>query len=125
MKIDSIDSMYQTGEKLLDFGSKSVIMKGGHLPETEAINILFKNDGSEPYIMKSVWVDTNNTHGTGCTLSSALASYLALDNTLENSALLAKEYVHNALKAGADIKTGKGHGPLNHFFNPQKLCISK
>ena len=66
-------------------------------------------------------IENKNTHGTGCTLSSAIASHLALGHTLPEAVTLAKEYLSHALAAGASVKIGHGHGPVNHLFNPQQL----
>ncbi|MBS7368158.1 MAG: bifunctional hydroxymethylpyrimidine kinase/phosphomethylpyrimidine kinase, partial [Prevotella sp.] len=67
-------------------------------------------------LLPSVRVHTRNTHGTGCTMSSAFATLLAQGNTLQQSAKGAKEYISQAIIAGADYDIGKGHGPVNHFF---------
>lgn len=66
-------------------------------------------------------INTKNTHGSGCTLSSAIASYIAQGNSITKAVELGQQYVYDAIKYGADTQTGKGNGPLNHFFNPQKL----
>ena len=65
-------------------------------------------------------IDSKNTHGTGCSLSSAIASYLALGYDYKTSIGLAKEYVYSAIEESKDIFSGKGNGSLNHFFNPSK-----
>ena len=65
--------------------------------------------------------ETNNTHGSGCTLSSAIASYLAQGKSLLEAVSLGQEYIHQAIYHGKDVAIGKGNGPVNHFFNPQKL----
>ncbi len=76
-------------------------------------------------IIRFVWlsptVETFNTHGTGCTLSSAIAAYMALGHSLVEAVRLAKEYMNNALVHGANVYMGKGHGPVNHFFSPSAL----
>ena len=69
------------------------------------------------------YIDTANTHGTGCTLSSAIATRLAFGDSLPDAVKNATISLQNALLHGQDVKTGNGHGPLNHFFNPQKLQI--
>ena len=66
-------------------------------------------------------MESKNTHGTGCTLSSALTAYLAQGMNLPNTVEEAKEYITMAIAEGADVSIGKGHGPLNHFFNPMKM----
>ena len=70
----------------------------------------------------SVRIDTQNTHGTGCTLSSAIASYLAQGNDLHRATFLAKQYISLAIQHADELFIGQGHGPVNHFFNgPQHL----
>jgi len=66
-------------------------------------------------------VDTRNTHGTGCTLSSAITAHIALGYNMAVSIRLAKEYLYKALEAGKDVEIGKGHGPVNHFFEPKRM----
>ena len=87
--------------------------------------VVYKADDGEEYIFKAENITTSNTHGTGCTLSSAIASYLALGHSLSDSVKLAKQFVTSAIKTGSKVTTGKGHGPLNHFFAPQPLHILK
>ena len=68
-------------------------------------------------------VDTRNTHGTGCTLSSAITARLALGDSLIEAIRQAKEYLTEAIRQGADVTIGHGHGPVNHFYQPQSLQI--
>ena len=93
--------------------------------KSQAVRIVYKADDGEEYIFKAENITTSNTHGTGCTLSSAIASYLALGHSLSDSVKLAKQFVTSAIKTGSKVTTGKGHGPLNHFFAPQPLHILK
>ena len=116
--------MYKAGKKLLEKGCHAVLMKGGHLKSKIMTDLLLTADGEE-YIFKAENITTSNTHGTGCTLSSAIASYLALGHSLSDSVKLAKQFVTSAIKTGSKVTTGKGHGPLNHFFAPQPLHILK
>ncbi len=74
--------------------------------------------------LKADAVDTPNTHGTGCTLSSAIACYMAIGYSLPRAVEMGKLFVTRALRAGAKVATGKGHGPVNHFFSPRKLKIT-
>lgn len=102
-------------------GARNVLVTGvikSSFPEI-ILDILFDDEGMTEYINRRI--ETVNTHGTGCTLSSAIATFLALGNTLREAVALAEEYVHNAIDAGAFISVGQGHGPLNHFFEPHKL----
>ena len=120
LPVQHIEEMEKAALKLIEMGCRSVLMKGGHLQGTESVDLLMPANG-KPVRFSAPAVDTKNTHGTGCTLSSAIAAYLALGNDLTASVRLAKEYISTALQAGADVQTGHGHGPLNHFFAPQPL----
>lgn len=111
IKINTLEDMKEAGEKILELGPKYVLMKGGHL-EGEAIDVLIGKDVYKE--LKSERLNNKNTHGTGCTLSSAITSYLALGNDIERAVELGKEYITNAIKNSFDI--GKGVGPVNHFY---------
>ena len=99
-----------------------MLMKGGHFDDDAMTDRLYEADGSF-HAFNGRRVESRNTHGTGCTLSSAIASFLALGCNLPDAVAKAKAYLQNALEAGADVEVGKGHGPVNHFFDPQKLNI--
>lgn len=114
------EDMMQAGKILLDRGCRAVLIKGGHLSGQEMNDILFTHDNT-PQVYTSTKIATKNTHGTGCSLSSAIASYLALGNNMPEAVRKAKAYVSDGLKAGTDVTLGKGHGPINHFFAPQPL----
>jgi hydroxymethylpyrimidine/phosphomethylpyrimidine kinase len=124
MEINTLDDMKTAAVRILDFGSKAVLVKGGHLKGTYLYDVYVDKNGGE-HIFKSTAVDTINTHGTGCTLSSAIASFIALGNDNCTAIAQSKQYVQAAIEQGKDVKTGHGHGPLNHFFNPQKLTKHK
>ena len=94
----------------------SVLLKAGHLTEDNLVDYFYDAEQDELTLLPSVRVHTRNTHGTGCTMSSAFATLLAQGNTLQQSAKGAKEYISQAIIAGADYDIGKGHGPVNHFF---------
>jgi len=95
----------------------SVLLKAGHLTD-ENINDIFYNAESDEIIeLKSKRLATPNTHGTGCTLSSAVASFLALGHSMNQAVKLAKDYINKALISGSNYKIGNGHGPVDHFFN--------
>ena len=74
-------------------------------------------------LLSSPTIETNNTHGTGCTLSSAIAAFIARGLSLEDAISEAKNYVTEAIRAGADVNIGNGIGPVNHAFNPQKMIV--
>ena len=93
------------------------MLKGGHLPGQVVVDLLLADSG-EPLWMEAPRINTANSHGTGCTLSSAIAAYLALGVALPDAVQQARSFVRAALVAGADVKTGQGSGPLNHGFAP-------
>jgi hydroxymethylpyrimidine/phosphomethylpyrimidine kinase len=105
------DGMIRASEKFAGHFSGAILLKGGHLV-SDATDLLYKN--GNPLWFRSERVDNPNTHGTGCTLSSAIACNLADGKTLEESIRNAKEYLTGALKAMLDL--GKGPGPLDHTF---------
>lgn len=120
MPIRTVKDMYKGGEKIQELGVKNLLLKGGHLKTKELTSLYFSETGQVQEFHFEKY-NTNNTHGSGCTLSSALASYLALGKAMEEAVARAQEYVHLAINHAKDVKIGKGNGPLNHFFNPQKL----
>jgi len=93
-----------------------VLLKAGHLSDDDLIDVFYNVESNEIVELKSTRIYTKNTHGTGCTLSSALAAFLAKDLELNEAVKLAKDYINNAIIAGADYSTGKGHGPVYHFY---------
>lgn len=118
-QVNSLDKMYSAGKKLLQMGSKAVLVKGGHLPGADLSSILLYDD--ECIQFDTTKIETHNTHGSGCTLSSAIASYLAIGKDLKTATGLALDYVHQAILGSQHLAIGLGSGPLNHFHNPQKL----
>lgn len=110
---------------LLEYGVKAVLIKGGHSMDKDKTDILFRKteNGIVTDSYTSSSVNSNNTHGTGCTLSTAIASFLARGCDICHAIEKAKHYITEALKAGAEVETGKGTGPLNHFFDPEPLII--
>lgn len=115
--------MASAAQTLLDMGARAVLLKGGHLSGDNVVDVLLVR-GSDPLWMQAPRIDTANTHGTGCTLSSATAAHLALGLPLPDAVQAARAYVRGALQAGASVKTGQGSGPLNHSFAPlvMRLC---
>ena len=94
----------------------NVFMKAGHLDDPQLVDIFYNAEKDHCIELVSERVDTPNTHGTGCTLSSALASYLAQGLSLDDAARAAKDYISKAIESGAEYKIGNGHGPVNHFW---------
>ncbi len=92
----------------------SVLIKGGHMVSCDHSRDVLKTAEGDTIWFESKRVDNPNTHGTGCTLSSAIASFLALGHSLEESISMAKDYLFRSIKEDLDL--GKGHGPLWHIF---------
>lgn len=105
---------------LLALGARAVLLKGGHLPGDEVADLLVSSDGPAQRLA-SPRIASRNTHGTGCTLSSAIAAYLALGHPLDQAVAKARGYILQAIAEGADVYTGAGHGPLNHGHAPLAL----
>lgn len=106
------------GGRLLDFGAKAVLIKGGHGTGPESTDILITRDAVARLAANRI--DTPNTHGTGCTLSSAIAAGLTRGNDLETSVRAAKAYLTAALAAADRLGVGHGHGPVHHFHQWDK-----
>lgn len=119
-KITNIKDVLSVANRLIDLNCKAVLVKGGHLDGKEKVDYLLRKQYPIiPYT--SPMVKTSNNHGTGCTLSSAITSFIARGEDIEQAIQKAKEYITQSLIAGANIKIGQGHGAVNHFYNPQKL----
>jgi hydroxymethylpyrimidine/phosphomethylpyrimidine kinase len=120
--LTSVQDMAQAAQVLLDRGARAVLLKGGHLPGDEVADLLLMKE-SEPVWIRGPRIDSANTHGTGCTLSSAIAAYLALGLSLPDAVQGARGFVRQALQAGASVRTGQGSGPLNHGFSPLSMRL--
>ncbi len=120
MDVNTLEDMRTAGEKILTYGCKNILLKGGH-QDSPTVTSLFFDENGRQHAFETEKLATVNTHGSGCTLSSAVAAYLARGETLYDAVALAQHYVFEAISSGKDVITGKGNGPLNHFFNPQKL----
>lgn len=117
IKIVSLDDKKEAAKRLLDLGVKNVIIKGGHDEETnEAIDVLY--DGSGFSYFSSQRISTKNTHGTGCTFSSAITAELAKGAIVSDAVATAKDFIQAAI--AADLHLGSGHGPTNHWAYNQK-----
>lgn len=103
-------------EAFREQGVRAVLLKGGHLSGNRLVDSLFTAKEMQPQRYVHDRIETRNTHGTGCTLSSALASYLALGYPLRRAAEQATEYVHQAIEAAQEWRIGEGHGPVDHLF---------
>ena len=125
MPLSNITEKETAAKHLLNRGVRYVLLKGGHEDGNVKTDFLFYFD-SEKLVTKtfsSETIVTQNTHGTGCTLSSAIASFIAKGDSIEESVAKAKQYVSDAISHGADVNIGNGHGPINHSFNPQKMIV--
>ncbi|RZL66408.1 MAG: bifunctional hydroxymethylpyrimidine kinase/phosphomethylpyrimidine kinase [Variovorax sp.] len=115
--IDGIGALDGAADELLALGARAVLLKGGHLPGEEVVDVLAEANGARRRL-SSTRIASRNLHGTGCTLSSAIAAHLALGHGLSEAVALARAYVIGAMQAGANVQVGQGHGPLNHGFAP-------
>lgn len=115
----------KVARKLSDNGNVSVLLKAGHLDGECLVDYFYNAENGTMTKLPSKRVQTRNTHGTGCTLSSAFAAALAKGEELTSAAKSAKRYIEQAIYAGANQSIGNGFGPVNHNFNPQKMLINE
>ncbi|MDF7800890.1 bifunctional hydroxymethylpyrimidine kinase/phosphomethylpyrimidine kinase [Pontiellaceae bacterium B1224] len=113
--ISNGDDLPRYAAKLADRYQVSVLLKAGHLDGDQLTDVLYDFEKKETLLLQSKRIDTRNTHGTGCTLSSSLAAFLARDFDLQEATSQAKAYISRAIAAGADYEIGAGHGPVHHF----------
>ncbi len=111
-------TLQRAAERLIARGARAVLLKGGHLPGEEVVDLLLTADGRRE-IWRASRIASRNLHGTGCTLSSAIAARLALGDDLVAAIGAARDYVRKAIESGAEVRTGRGHGPLDHGFAPR------
>ncbi len=116
-EIRTKDQMEQAAIDLLEMGPQAVIVKGGHLNGNCDDCLALKNPTVHIQWLSAPRIQTKNTHGTGCTFSAAIASFLAMGFTIFDSVSRAKAYLTKSIKAGAHIKTGQGNGPVHHFHH--------
>jgi len=114
--------MLAAAQRLVTMGARAVLLKGGHLAGDSVADVLLQ-PGAEALWLEGPRIATANTHGTGCTLSSAVAAHLALGLNLADAVRSARVYVRGALEAGARVRTGQGSGPLNHGFAPRAMLV--
>jgi len=118
LSITSLDDMRTAARILHGMGADAVLVTGGHIEDEDwrgqAIDLLF--DGQNIHILAAERIATTNTHGTGCTLASALAAFLAHGCPLLTAAQRAKTFITQALHAAANAPLGRGHGPVGHFL---------
>lgn len=106
--------MHAQAERLLGLGAKTVLLKGGHGDGAESADLFLDPDGNVVWL-RDDRIETDNTHGTGCTLSSAIAAGLANGLTLAQAVQAAKTYIQAAIAAADQLRIGRGHGPVHHF----------
>jgi hydroxymethylpyrimidine/phosphomethylpyrimidine kinase len=110
-KIKTKEDMIFASSILISMGAKNVFIKGGHLHSKNVYDIFVNK--KEIYIIKNRRITTSNTHGTGCTLSSAITTFFSCGKTLKKSCELATKYVNQSIRS--NLNYGKGHGPINHL----------
>jgi len=110
LKIEDVDDLGKAGAKLLEMGAYAAVMKGGHLDGKMVVDVLVSED--ENAVMTAPRIRSKHTHGTGCTLASAIAANMALGAPLDEAVNIAREFVFEAIRSAP--KLGAGHGPLNH-----------
>lgn len=116
-KLTSQRALPDAARRLSQDGRVSVLLKAGHLTDATVDDIFYNAESDTLLTLSSPRLATANTHGTGCTLSSAFAASLAKGMTLDDAARAAKDYIAQAIAAGAAYNIGHGHGPVHHFFN--------
>ena len=116
-KISGEDEFEEIARKLSADRRVSVLLKAGHLEGETLVDYFYNAEDDTLTRLPSKRVNTVNTHGTGCTLSSAFAAALAKGEDLTTAAISAKRYIEQAIISGADYRIGNGHGPVNHFFS--------
>lgn len=112
-----LNNIQTTAQELAELYKTSVLLKGGHLELTDTMtDILYNYESKKTTVIHNKTVETINTHGTGCSLSSSIATYIGLGFTLEDACIKGCEYLNMAIQEGKDKVLGNGHGPVNHFY---------
>ncbi len=111
-EIKSLEDMERACRKILSYGPSAVVVKGGHMEGKESVDVFY--DGQSFEYLRGRFIKTKNTHGTGCTFSSAITAHLAKGHSLKEAVMMAKEYIQKAIENSLPL--GKGHGPLNHMW---------
>lgn len=113
LEITTLEAMQTAAKKILELGAKTVLVKGGGMPgDLRGVDVWF--DGDRLEVLRTETIDTTDTHGTGCTLSAAIAANLAKGETPFSAVQMAKQYVTTALRYA--LRIGQGQGPVGHFF---------
>ncbi len=114
--LETREDIESTARALVAHGSRSILIKGGHVDDNESADLLYLARENRRVWLAAKRIHTHNNHGTGCTLSSAIAGYLARGRDIEKAVQKAKAFMNQAIAAGAAYKIGSGHGPVHHFF---------
>lgn len=127
MPLATFEDKERAAQHLMQYGATSVLLKGGHEEGDTKSDILFSMSpsGVQSTIFSSQTIQTRNTHGTGCTLSAAIAAFMARGESINEAIAKAKSYISDAIRAGADVAIGNGFGPVNHGFNPLKMVANE
>jgi len=113
----ALENLQTTAQELAELYQTSVLLKGGHLEHTDTmIDILYNYENKKTTVIHNKTIETKNTHGTGCSFSSSVATYIGLGFSLEDACIKGCEYLNMAIEKGKDKVLGKGHGPVNHFY---------
>ena len=116
-RIHGFADMQTAARSLARCGSRSILIKGGHLDENDSTDLLYLTGEDRFVRLEARRIASRNNHGTGCTLSSAIAGYRARGSDVEEAVRKAKIYIQQAIRAGAEYTIGHGHGPVHHFFD--------
>ncbi len=115
-RLECAEDMASAARDLAAFGSRAILVKGGHLPGADSPDLLYLAPEDRMVALPGGRIRTVNDHGTGCTLSSAIAACLACGFDIEAAVVHARSYLRGALEAGAGYRVGRGHGPVHHFY---------
>lgn len=126
MPLSTFSEKEKAAQLLMDYGIKAILLKGGHEEGNTKTDILFSKtaNGIQHSTFSADTIPTTNIHGTGCTLSSAITAFMARGLDMQQAISHAKNYITQAIMAGANVKIGHGFGPVNHGFNPLKMQIN-
>jgi hydroxymethylpyrimidine/phosphomethylpyrimidine kinase len=115
-RLETEEAIQAAARDLAGLGCRSVLVKGGHLATAASSDLLYLSTEDCFVALKAERIASRNTHGTGCTLSAAIAAQLARGDGIEQAVRRAKAYISEAIRAGAGYRLGRGHGPVHHFF---------
>ena len=119
MTLRTLDDQAEAGQRILAMGAKAVLVKGGHMPGSSVVTDCLCQPGADPKMLPQPLVDTTNNHGTGCTLSAAIATGLGQGLSLADAVLQAQRFINLALRRS--YAPGKGCGPVNHAAGLQRV----